>query len=79
MPSPFPCKGLFLNHVKLLKVKNPDGPLDNQTWPKEWKTAPLAKEQSCQYKKRLEAFVVQQSFVQKGKIFVLMLILTLIP
>ena len=79
MPSPFPCKGLFLNHVKLLKVKNPDGPLDNQTWPKEWKTAPLAKVQSCQYKKRLEAFVVQQSFVQKGKIFVLMLILTLIP
>ena len=25
------------------------GPLDNQTWPTKWKTAPLAKVQLCEY------------------------------
>ena len=34
------------------------GPLDNQTWQTERKTAPLAKVQLCEYKNQtLEAFV----------------------
>ena len=34
------------------------GPLDNQTWQTEWKTAPLAKKQLYEYENQtLEAFV----------------------
>ena len=40
-------------------MKNSGRPLDNQTWQTEWKTVPLAKVQSCEYKNQtLEAFVV---------------------
>ena len=35
----------FHNHAQYLKVKNSGGPLDNQTWQTEWKTALLAKVQ----------------------------------
>ena len=39
-------------------MKSSDGSLDNQTWQTEWKTAPLAKVQLCEYKNQtLEAFV----------------------
>ena len=38
---------------------NSGGPLDNQTWQTEWKTAPLAKVQLCEYENQtVEAFVV---------------------
>ena len=40
----------FHNHAQQLKVKNSGGPLDNQTWQTEGKTAPLAKVQLCEYK-----------------------------
>ena len=33
----------FEIHVQQLKVEHSGGPLDNQTWRTEWKTAPLAK------------------------------------
>ena len=40
-------------------VKNSGRPLDNQTWQTEWKTAPLAKVQLCEYENQtLEAFAV---------------------
>ena len=40
-------------------MKNDCGPLDNQTWQTEWKTAPLAEVQSCENENQtLEAFVV---------------------
>ena len=41
----------FHNHAQQLKVKIPGGPLDNQTWQTEWKTAPLAELQLCENKK----------------------------
>ena len=31
--------------MSLPRLKNSGGPLDNQTWQKEWKNAPLAKVQ----------------------------------
>ena len=40
----------FHNHAQQIKVKNSGGPLDNQTWQTEGKTAPLAKVQLCEYK-----------------------------
>ena len=41
-------------------------PLDNQTWQTEWKTAPLAKVQLCEYKNRtLEAFVAASHLYAK--------------
>ena len=37
-------------------MNNPGGPLDNQTWQTECKTAPLAKVQLCEYENQtLEA------------------------
>ena len=39
----------FHNHAQQSKVKYSGGPLDNQTWQTEWKTAPLAKVQLCEY------------------------------
>ena len=48
----------FHNHVQQRKVNNTGGPLDNQTWQREWKTAPLAKVQMCEYENQtLETFV----------------------
>ena len=39
-------------------MTNSGRPLDNQTWQTEWKTAPLAKMQLCEYENQtLEAFV----------------------
>ena len=39
-------------------MKYSGGSLDNQTWSTEWKTAPMAKVQLCEYKRQtLEAFV----------------------
>ena len=38
-------------------MNNSDGPLDNQTWQTEWKTAPVVKVQLCEYEnKTFEAF-----------------------
>ena len=49
----------FHNHAQQIKVKNSGGPLDNQTWQTEGKTAPLAKVQLCEYKNQnLGIFVV---------------------
>ena len=43
--------------MQSLKVKHSGGPLDNQTWQTEWKTAPLAKVQLCEHENQtLEAF-----------------------
>ena len=40
-------------------MKHSGGPLDNQTWQTEWKTAQLATVQLCEYKNHtLEASVV---------------------
>ena len=40
-------------------MTNSGGPLDNRTWQTEWKTAPLAKVQLCEYENQtLEDFVV---------------------
>ena len=48
----------FHNHVQLLRLKHSGGPLDNQTWQTEWKTAPLTIVQLCGYENQtLEAFV----------------------
>ena len=48
----------FHNHAQYLKVKYSGRPLDSQTWQTEWKTAPLAKVQLCEYENQtLEAFV----------------------
>ena len=48
----------FHNHAQYLKVKNCGGPLDNQTWQTEWKTAPLAKVQLSENENQtLSAFV----------------------
>ena len=48
----------FQNHAQSLKVKNSGGPLNKQTWQTEWKTAPLAKVQLCEYENQtLEALV----------------------
>ena len=42
----------------MAKSENSGGPLENQTWQTEWKTAPLAKVQLCEYENQtLEAFV----------------------
>ena len=39
-------------------MKYSGGPLDNHTWQTEWKTAPLAKVQLCEFvNQTLEAFV----------------------
>ena len=55
------------NHAQYLKVRNSGGPLDNQTWQKEWKTAPLAKVQLCQYENQtLEAFVATGCLLAKS-------------
>ena len=44
--------------TRTVKVKNSGGPLDNQTWQTEWKTAPLVKVQLYEYKNQtLEGFV----------------------
>ena len=47
-------------------MTNSSGPLDNQTWQREWKTAPLAKVQLCEYENQtLEAFVaVSRSYAK---------------
>ena len=48
----------FHNRAQYLKNNISGGPLDNQTWQTEWKTAPLAKVQLCEYENQtLEAFV----------------------
>ena len=40
--------------------------LDNQTWQTEWKTAPLAKVQLCEYENQtLEAFVAARRLYVK--------------
>ena len=40
-------------------MNNSGRSLDNQTWQTEWKTAPMAKVQLCEYENQtLEAFVV---------------------
>ena len=45
------------HNVQWLKVKKSGGPLDNQTWQTELKTAPLTKVQLCEYRNQtLEAF-----------------------
>ena len=49
----------FHTHVQSLKVTNSGGPLDNQTWQTEWKTAPLAKVQLCDF----GSFCCSQLFV----------------
>ena len=47
-------------------MKISGGPLDNQTWRTEWKTAPLAKVQLYQYKNQtLEAFVAARRLYAK--------------
>ena len=47
-------------------LKNSGGSLDNQTWQTEWKTAPLAKVQSCEYENQtLEAFVAASRLYAK--------------
>ena len=48
-------------------MTNSGGPLDNQTWQTEWKTAPLAKGQLCEYENQtLEDFVaVSHSYANK--------------
>ena len=44
--------------VATIKVKYSSWPLGNQTWQTEWKTAPLAEVQLCEYENQtLEAFV----------------------
>ena len=62
----YTCPGLsrmettsqFHNHMQYLKVYNSGRPLENQTWQTEWKTAPLAKVQLCEYENQtLEVFV----------------------
>ena len=43
-------------------MKNSGGPLDNQTWQTEWKTAPLAKVQLCEHEnKTFDLFVAVSS------------------
>ena len=47
-------------------MKYSGGPLDNQTWQTEWKTAPLAKVQLCEYENQtLEAFVAASRLYTK--------------
>ena len=47
-------------------MNNSGGPLDNKTWQKEWKTAPLAKVQLCEYENQtLEAFVAASRLYAK--------------
>ena len=48
-------------------MKYSGGPLDNQTWQTEWKTAPLAKVQLCEYQNQtMEAFVaVSRSYATR--------------
>ena len=47
-------------------MKHSGGPLDNQTWQTEWKTAPLAKVQLCEYENQtLEAFVAASRLYTK--------------
>ena len=55
IPKIFPSL-LFTDHklvsqqlLSQLKERNPDGPLDNQTWQTEWKPVPLTKVQLCEY------------------------------
>ena len=56
----------FHNHAQKRKVKYSDRPLDNQTWQTEWKTAPLATEQLCEYENQtLEAFDVASRLYAK--------------
>ena len=47
------------NHVQKLKVKYSWGPLHNQTWQTEWKTAPLAKVQLSEYKNQTLELLLQ--------------------
>ena len=57
----------FDNHAQSLKVKHSGGPLDNQTWQTEWKTAPLAIVQLCEYKNQtMEAFVAASCLLSSG-------------
>ena len=42
-------KFLVYTHAQSLNVKHCGGPLDNRTWWTEWKTAPLARVQLCEY------------------------------
>ena len=49
-------------------MKNSGGPLDNQTWQTEWKTAPLAKVQLCEHENKtfdllLQSAVALQNFL----------------
>ena len=47
-------------------MRNYCGPLDNQTWQTEWKTAPLDKVQLCEYENQtLEAFVATSCLYAK--------------
>ena len=56
----------FHNHAQLQKVKNSCRPLDNQAWQTEWKTAPLARVQLCEYENQtLEAFVAASRLYAK--------------
>ena len=57
----------FHNHAQKLKVKYSGGSLDNQTWQTEWKTAPLVKEQLCEYKNQTwEAFIAASHLYAKS-------------
>ena len=48
------------------KSEKYDGPLYNQTWQTEWKTASLATEQLCEYENQtLEAFVAASRLFAK--------------
>ena len=47
-------------------MTNSGGPLGNHIWQTEWKTAPLAKVQLCEYENQtLEAFVAASSLYAK--------------
>ena len=49
----------FHNHAQYLKVKHSGGPLHNQTWQTEWKTAPLVNVRLWEYYSQIfEVFVV---------------------
>ena len=46
-------------HAQYLKVNISGGPLDNQTWQTEWKTAPLAKVQLYEYENQTLKLLLQ--------------------
>ena len=63
--NPNSKKSVILTWFQSFKISS--GPLDNQTWHTEWKTAPLATEQLCENENQtLEAFVVASRFSAKS-------------